>query len=290
MSSMESRFKLNFAPHIGLGSPEEGMFREHAGADPIDQIKFIADQGFRAIEDNFLKIRPISIQEKIGRELERQGMQMGCFVNNLILDQPTFVSNTEEARSVLRSQLYETIEVAKRVNGKWVTTLSGPFDPRLDRAYQTSNMIENLRWCAQLCESEGITLGIEPITGKWWPGTFLTNIPHGYLITKAVNSPACKLIFDVFQQQLEGGNIINNIDYAWDQICYFQIADAPRRTEPTTGELNYRSILQYIHAKGYTGIIEMEHSNSQPGRKGEQAVIDIYLELDQAIEGHIANE
>ncbi|HNR73020.1 MAG TPA: twin-arginine translocation signal domain-containing protein, partial [Cyclobacteriaceae bacterium] len=38
-------FKLNYAPH-------DGMFKNHAGADFIDQIKFMADQGFRGIEDN----------------------------------------------------------------------------------------------------------------------------------------------------------------------------------------------------------------------------------------------
>ncbi len=102
--------------------------------DPIEQIKFIADRGFAAIEDNFLKLRPIAIQEKIGRELERHAMQMGCFVNNLIFDRPTFTSDSSEAREVILKQLQETIEVAKRVNGKLVTTLSGVSDRNLQRS------------------------------------------------------------------------------------------------------------------------------------------------------------
>lgn len=65
---MAQRFKLNYAPHLGLTRPDEGMFREHAGSDPIDQIKFIAAQGFTAIEDNFLKMRPVQVQEQIGNE------------------------------------------------------------------------------------------------------------------------------------------------------------------------------------------------------------------------------
>jgi hydroxypyruvate isomerase len=206
---------------------------------------------------------------------------MGCFVNNLVLDYPTFVSNLEEAHEVLLQQLRETIEVAKRVNGKYVTTLSGPLDPRLDRDYQTANMIENLKYCAELAESAGIVLGIEPITGKWWTGTFVTTIPHAYLITKAVNSPAVKLIFDTFQAQMESGNIIENIDRVWDEIVCFQIADAPRRTEPTSGEMNYKAILKHIYDKGYTGLVEMEHSISQPGPEGEQAVLEIYDALDR---------
>lgn len=279
---MKNTWKTRFAPHIGLSKPQgDGLFKNLAGDDPIDQIKFIADQGFAGIEDNFLKLRPVEVQEKIGKELERHEMEMGCFVNNLVLDYPTFVSTSEEAREVLLRQLRKTIEVAKRVNGKYVTTLSGPLDPCLERDYQTANMIENLKYCAELAESAGIILGIEAITGKWWTGTFVTTIPHAYLITKAVNSPAVKLIFDTFQAQMESGNLIENIDRVWDEIVCFQIADVPRRTEPTSGEINYKAILKHIYAKGYTGLVEMEHSISQPGSEGEQAVLEIYDVLDR---------
>lgn len=273
--------QLNYAPHIGLNAPDDGLFVAHAGKDPLDQIKFIADQGFAGIEDNFLKLRPIDVQEKIGRELERHGMQMGCFLNNLILDRPTFVSNSPEAREVLREQLRETIEVAKRVNGKYVTTLSGLLDPKLERDYQTLNMVENLKYCAELAEPAGVVLGVEAITGKWWTGTFLTSISHAYLIVKAVNSPAVKLIFDTFHIQMEQGNILDTLARVWDEIACFQIADVPGRTEPTSGEINYSTILKHIYSKGYTGLIEMEHRLSQPGGNGEQTVLEIYDALDR---------
>ncbi|MDJ0569683.1 MAG: hypothetical protein QNJ53_11620 [Pleurocapsa sp. MO_192.B19] len=94
------------------------MFPASAGSDPIEQIKFIADRRFSGIEDNFLKLRPIEVQEKIGRELAKHNLEMGCFVNNLIFDRPTFVSDSREAIEILLKQLKETIEVAKRVNGK----------------------------------------------------------------------------------------------------------------------------------------------------------------------------
>ena len=69
---------MKFSPHIGLSSPEDFMFPASAGSDPIDQIKFIADQGFSGIEDNFLKLRPVEVQEKIGRELAKHDLEMGC--------------------------------------------------------------------------------------------------------------------------------------------------------------------------------------------------------------------
>jgi hydroxypyruvate isomerase len=71
--SNSAKFNLKYAPHLG-------MFREHAGKDPIDNIKFIADQGFRAIFDNGLMKKPPELQEKIANELARQGMDLGPFV------------------------------------------------------------------------------------------------------------------------------------------------------------------------------------------------------------------
>lgn len=277
---MEQRFKLNYAPHIGLTRPDEGMFTEHAGLDPVDQIKFIADQGFTAIEDNFLKMRPVQVQEQIGNELARCGLQMGCFVNNLVYQEPTFVLNEPEARELLVKQVKETIEVAKRVNGKWVTTLSGPGDPRLKHDYQTVNMIENLKRCAELCEQAGLIMLIEAINGIDFPGTFVTKVSHAYQIVRAVNSPSCKLVFDIYHVQIEDGDVIRNIDRTWNEIAYFHIADNPGRLEPTTGEINFSNILRHIHAKGYIGILDMEHYNSKPGKEGERTVIDTYVALD----------
>ena len=44
--------------------------------------------------------------------------------------------------------------------------------------------------------------------------------------------------------------------------------------------MNYKNIFRHIHAKGYDGVLGMEHGNSRPGREGEQAVIDAYVECD----------
>ncbi|NJO95436.1 MAG: hypothetical protein HC764_04775 [Pleurocapsa sp. CRU_1_2] len=82
---------------------------------------------------------------------------------------------------------------------------------------------------------------------------------------------------------MEGGDIINHIDRVWDEIVCFQIADAPKRTEPTSGEMNYQGILKHIYHKGFTGLVEMEHSLSTPGQSSEQKLLEIYDDLDQSL-------
>ncbi|MBT8264634.1 MAG: xylose isomerase, partial [Muriicola sp.] len=61
----------------------------------------------------------------------------------------------------------------------------------------------------------------------------------------------------------------------------FQLGDNPGRNEPTTGEINYRNVLKFIHSKGYTGVLGMEHGNSKPNIEGEKAVIAAYKKVDQ---------
>jgi hydroxypyruvate isomerase len=122
---------------------------------------------------------------------------------------------------------------------------------------------------------------LEPLNFRDHPGLFLSESPQAYEICKAVDSPSCKILFDIYHQQIQEGNLIPNIEKCWDEIGYFQIGDNPGRNEPTTGEINYTNVFKYIHSRGYDGILGMEHGNSRRDKLGEQAVIDAYVKVDQ---------
>lgn len=268
------QFKLKYAPHFG-------MFRHHAGDDLIDQLKFIADEGFTALEDNGMMMRPENVQEKITREMSRLNMTMGVFVAYGEFGKPTFVINDPSVRETLVSRMKEAVEVAKRVNARWTTVVPGAYDRKLQWEYQTANAIENLKWCADVCEPAGLTMVLEPLNPYIdHPGLFLTRIPQAYQICQAVGSPSCKILNDFYHQQITEGNLIPNIDMAWEQIAYFQVGDNPGRKEPTTGEINFRNVFKHLHEKGYEGIVGMEHGNLKEGKEGEKAVIDAYVECD----------
>ncbi|MEM9309383.1 MAG: TIM barrel protein [Pseudomonadota bacterium] len=276
------KFSLKFAPHLGLLSPDAGMFRHHAGEDPVDQVKFMADRGFTAMEDNWMKIRDVEVQRRVGQELERQGMEMGVIVNTMKYNEPTFVLSDLHERERLMQEVRDTAEAARRVGAKYVTTLSGTAHGSLPRDYQTANMIENLKWAGEVAHKEGIVLAVEPINHKGWEGAFLTEIGHAYLISKSVGMPSVKVLYDFWHQQIHGGDLIENLELAWDEIGYFQIADNPGRVEPGVGEINYRPIMRKIAERGFDGIIGMEFDNSLTGIEGEQSVIDSMHAIDPA--------
>jgi hydroxypyruvate isomerase len=167
--------------------------------------------------------------------------------------------------------------VAKRVNAKWMTVVPGQLVQNLEMAYQTANVVDALRLGAEVFEPHGLVMVLEPLN-PWrdHPGQFLSKVPQAYEICRAVNSPSCKILFDMYHQQITEWNIIPNIDLAWSEIAYFQVGDNPGRNEPTTGEVNYRKIFQHIHGKGFKGVLGMEHGNSKGGKEGERAVIEAY--------------
>ncbi|MGI9183333.1 MAG: hydroxypyruvate isomerase family protein [Longimicrobiaceae bacterium] len=272
-------FKLNYAPHFG-------MFQRHAGEDLIAQLRFMAEAGFRALEDNGMRERPREVQERIAREMQRLGMQMGVFVAHTIYwNEPNLASGNPERREEFLQEIRDSVEVARRLNATWITVVPGHLDLRLEMDYQTANVVETLRRAAEILEPHGRVMVLEPLNPfRDHPGMFLSKAAQAYMICRAVNSPACKVLFDIYHQQIAEGNLIPNIDRTWEEIAYFQIGDNPGRKEPTTGEINYRKVLEHIHRKGYRGILGMEHGNSRPGIEGERAVIEAYRYVDSFAE------
>jgi hydroxypyruvate isomerase len=265
-------FRLNYAVH-------DGMFRNNGGPDLGEQLKFAYDHGFRAMEDNGMAARPVEEQQKIGDAMVKLGMWMGVFV----LDKGGNGANTLAAGKpdnvgIFLKGCQQAVEVSKRCNGKLVTVVPGDFERRLPMGIQTAHVIDALRKGVEILAPHGIVMVLEPLSDT--PDLFLRTSDQAYAICKAVNSPSCKILFDMYHIQRNTGDIIRNIDLCYDEIGYFQIGNNPGRNEPTTGEMDYRNIFKHIYNKGYKGMLGMEHGVSRPGKEGELALIKAYRDSD----------
>lgn len=267
-------FKLKYAPHFG-------MFGAHA-EDRLDQVRFAADQGFRAWEHNGMAGESPEFQEQFAKVMDERGMTMGVFVVSMSTAWgPHFVEGKKESREQFLNDCRHAVEVAKRVNAKWMTVVPGTMVNNLEMGYQTANVIDQLRAGAEIFEPHGLVMVLEPLN-PWanHPGMFLSKIPQAYEVCRGVNSPACKILNDLYHQQITEGNLIPNIDRAWSETAYFQVGDNPGRREPGTGEINYRNVFRHIHAKGFDGVVGMEHGKSEGGIEGEKKLLRAYREAD----------
>jgi hydroxypyruvate isomerase len=271
----DKTFNLNYGIH-------DGMFKNHAGDDFIDQIKFAYDKGFRAIEDNGMSGRPVDQQKKIGDTLAKLGMAMGVFVQPGLGNDSNMLAtgNAEQVEKFIVS-CKEAVEVAKRIGSKLVTVVPGDFARKLPIGVQTGNVIEAIKKGTAILEPHGIIMVLEPLSDN--PDLFLRTPDQAYAICKAVGSPSCKILYDMYHVQRNQGNIIPTLDLVYDEIGYYQIGDNPGRKEPGTGEMNYKNIFKHIYNKGYKGVMGMEHGTAGAGKEGEMALIKAYREVDSFI-------
>ena len=293
MNLSKHTFNLNYAPHIGL-------FPNSAGKDPIDQIKYMADLGFKTIEDSGFNAPHIpfdtspmgigmfgqepSYLDKIGKTIADAGLTMGTFVMTPAVWPPIamLTSGNLEHRETFLKKCKKGVEIAHRINAKFVTVSADVYDRSLPVEVQTANVIDAFRYAADIFEPHGITIVIETLSDHH--ELFLRTSEQAYLICRGVNRASCKMLFDMYHLQRNIGNLIAHIDMVWPEIGYFQVGDVPGRKEPGTGEINYKNIFKHIYykqkAENKNLIVGMEHFKSKEGIEGEKALLDAYQLCD----------
>ncbi len=272
-----ARFSLGYAPH-------EGSFASRGGR--IEQIAYAADQGFTAWEDNEAATRSVADQTAMAKALSDRGMTMGVFVASMpqwAKSRPLLGAEDGAEREGFLADIRASISVAKRLNATRMTVVTGFMDPKVPVDIQTARVIDVMRRAGEIVAPHGIAMVMEPLNTRTnHPGVYMQTVAQGYAVARGANSPAVKVLADLYHEQIQSGNLIPTLATCWDEIGYIQFGDNPGRKEPTTGETNYRSIVRWLRAKRYAGVIGMEHGNSVPGRAGEDRLIAAYREIDAA--------
>ena len=277
------KFTMKFGPH-------SGHFKYAAGDNVLDQIRYAHGQVFTAWEDNRAPRRPVAEQEAMGKLLSQLGMTMGVFVSYADFKNPTFAGHRmsrderkrdpQAVREMLTGAMNDAVEVSQRLGAKWTTIVPGSIDHGLLDEYQTQNTVEMLRHCADILKPHGIIAVLEPLNRINHPGSFLQRVGQAHPICKMVGSSSVKILDDLYHQQITEGSLITNMIDAWDEIAYIQVGDVPGRKEPTSGEINYQHIFQWLKDRGYEGVVGMEHGISVNGPEGEAKFIASYRAVD----------
>ncbi|NII57768.1 hydroxypyruvate isomerase [Sphingomonas aerolata] len=272
-----ARFSLGYAPH-------EGSFASRGGL--IEQIAFAADQGFTAWEDNEAAARPVADQERMAKALSQRGMTMGVFVASMpkwAKSRPLLGANDDADREGFLTDIRASIAVAKRLNATRMTVVTGFMDPKLPVEIQTARVIDVMRRAGDIVAPHGVAMVMEPLNTRTnHPGVYMQTIAQGYAVARGANSPAVKILADLYHEQIQSGNLIPTLDACWSEIGYLQFGDNPGRNEPMTGEINYAAIVRWLRGRRYAGVIGMEHGNSVAGRAGEDRLIAAYRAIDAA--------
>lgn len=122
-------------------------------------------------------------------------------------------------------------------------------------------LIERLRWAAELAETAGCRLCLEPINRRDMPGYALNRQQEAIELIQAVGHPALRLQFDAYHCQIVEGDVSVRLCQAFELglLEHVQIAGVPERHEPDEGELRVDYLLELLDRLGYGGHVGCEY-------------------------------
>ena len=278
-------FKMKFSPRLGMAP-----FSSMGGSEPLKKIRFLYEQGFTAFEGAAeYKKTPVELQKAIGALSKELKMDVGSIsaLNEKSCASMTanFVPGRKDYAdaTALNDYLAEQLELVfaclRNINAKTFIIGPGLEDKNLSWQKQYENSVGHLKFCAKICERAGMTMHIEPLNLKSHPGQFCNNAALGAKLVRDVGSPNCRMLFDIFHEQMQAGNL-DSLDAVWNEIGAFHVADAPQRLEPGTGIIDYRKVFKKIWDKGYRGFIGLEHGVSKRDAATDAKMLAVYRSFD----------
>ena len=195
--------------------------------------------------------------------------------------------NDSSRKEWVRARASKAIEFAKQVGCPRLNALVGNSIPVRSREEQFDQLRENLAWIADLAAMAGIEIVVEALNSFESPNYLLTNTRDTLALLSEVNRPNLKYQYDMYHMQRMEGNVIATLREHIGWIGHIQIADAPERHEPGTGEIHYDHVLTALDRLGYEGYIGLEYNptgNSEESfawlpsnRRGEMGAGDLSL-------------
>ncbi len=163
-------------------------------------------------------------------------------------------------RANFLADVRSAIAYAQKLEAPQILLMSGNAIPGRTHDEQYSSLLEGCKRAGDLMAAANLTAIVEPLNSLVnHKGFFLTTCVEGAKLIRQVDSPRVRLLFDIYHEQVQEGNVIQTLTESADIVSVFHVADNPGRHDPGTGEINYRNVYEAIRRTGYSGYIAMEY-------------------------------
>jgi len=165
-----------------------------------------------------------------------------------------------DQRDNFLADVRQAIVYAQKLEIPQIILMSGDEVPGRTHDEQYASLLESARRAGDLAAKANVTLIIEPLNAKVnHKDFFLTTCVEGLKLIRQVDNPHVRLLFDIYHEQVQNGNVVRTLTQAMPFVAVFHIADNPGRNDPGTGEMNYANIYKAIRKSGYSGYVTMEY-------------------------------
>jgi hydroxypyruvate isomerase len=223
----------------------------------LERFELAARAGFRYAEFQFPQASP----EEVARALRETGLQLVLF--NLPAGDweagDRGIAGDPGRREAFRQGVREAAELARLWGCPRLNALAGKRVEGLPEEEQWRCLVDNLRVAARLLESSGVTLLVEAVNPHDVPGFLVTTTRQAERLLAEVGAPNLRVQCDVYHMQRAEGNLVPGLRRLLPHLGHVQIADAPDRHEPGTGEIHYPYVLRQLDAMGYAGFVGLEY-------------------------------
>jgi hydroxypyruvate isomerase len=152
------------------------------------------------------------------------------------------------------------IAAARKLEIPQIILMSGNAIPGRTHDEQYASLLEGAKRAGDLIAEAKLTAIVEPLNSLVnHKGFFLTTCTEGIKLIREVDNPHVRLLFDLYHEQVQQGNVIRTLIEAAPSVAVFHVADNPGRNDPGTGEMNYSNIYKAIQKTGFSGYLTMEY-------------------------------
>ncbi|MDS1135164.1 hydroxypyruvate isomerase family protein [Nitratireductor indicus] len=165
--------------------------------------------------------------------------------------------------SEFRESVRQALRYSAVLGNRLVHVLSGV--PPCDTERQDSEKIwlENMRWASREAREAGMSIVIEALNQEETPGYFLRSAEDACGLIDMLDEPGAGLLFDVYHCAKAGQDIVGGMERCLRHIRHIQIADAPERSVPGSGTIDWDETFAAIEALGYSGFIGCEYLSAR---------------------------
>jgi len=225
----------------------------------LDRFERAAAAGFTAVEFWWPAGEPL---DEVEDAIARAGLQVALFNfdgGDMAAGDRGLLSDPDRAHR-FRENVPVALELARRVGCERMNALVGLERSPAEREAQLALAAENVRWAADQAAPYGIDITIEAVN-TFENGPYLVHTTRqAAAFIDAVGRPNVRIQWDAYHMQRMEGNLTATFAEFAPRIGHVQIADAPGRGEPGTGEINFPFVLDAIEAQGYDGWVGLEYN------------------------------
>jgi hydroxypyruvate isomerase len=224
----------------------------------LKRFQAAADNGFSAVEMWFPYDWPIDVVAAHTREAGLPCVAINAPPGDIAQGDFGFAAVPSRRRAFIAS-IAQALEYADALNARAVHVLAGMHADVRCQPAENPTYMEHMREAAALCAKHQKTMLIEPLNAIDRPGYLMSRQAEARAVVDALGLPNVKIMYDLYHAQMSGEDLVENLRLNWAILGHVQIADAPGRHEPGTGQIDFHAVFAELQQRQYRGFIGCEY-------------------------------